>query len=830
MQNELLDILIIGCLVLLFASTYSKRGTFLVRCWSIGWLLILVHFAVQLLHPVQVFAQNLISVISIGGLIACAVLFLLPTGRKEEPRTLRNLALPLLPALTSVATVTLIVWNVNTILPHYVLVAAGEFGALVYAIRFHRDRKRVLVLLVLSVLSCSCWMLWTISHGRLDICISAILTQFYLTVAIVYMDEFRRISGGMLTVAVGLFAWAAVFPVAEFCAHLGVVDRISGEVWNVPKYFVAFGMILVLLEEEIIAANAASRNYRMLFEANPHPMWIYDRETLAFHSVNDAAVAQYGYSREEFMKMTLVDLRPTEDFDKMVQELRQAEPTQQLTGPWKHQKADGSLIQVDIATQQMHTDGRSLAFCLMQDVTERQKLHEQLVHQANHDILTGIPNRALLEDRMRQTLAHAKRHGRHAALLCLDVDRFKQINDTHGHNAGDICLKEIARRLSGRVRGIDTVARAGGEEFSVLLHEIDSVQDAQKVAADILSVLNEPIQVESYTVELTASIGIAVYPWDGHDAETLWRNADWAMYRAKNAGGNQYLCMSKEISLIVKETNELELFMRHALREGGFELYYQPMYDMQGGLCSLEALIRLRYPKHGIILPGRFIPIAEESGLIVPIGNWVLEEVCRQSSAWQSEGLLPVRIALNVSPLQLTRFDFSTHVMDVLAKYEVSPSLVGMEVTETSVMRNIADATRQITILARMGIDFSVDDFGTGYSSLAHLHKLPVQTLKIDRSFIERIAEPNGTYAIVQAIVFLAHSLKMKVVAEGVEREDQLECLRQLDCDIIQGYLFSQPLPAAEIATLLRANQVARPGHVAEVESQIQLTPQMRLA
>jgi diguanylate cyclase (GGDEF)-like protein/PAS domain S-box-containing protein len=804
MQNELLDILIIGCLVLLFASTYRKRGTFLVRCWSIGWLLILVHFAVQLFHPAHELEQNILSAVSFGALIACAVMFLLPTGRKSEPRTLRNLAIPLVPAFTSVITVLLVIWNVTAPVPHYVLVAAGEFGALVYAARFHRDRKRVLILLMLAVLGSTLWMLWTISHARLDIMVSAILMQFYLSVAIVYSDEFRRVSGGMLTVGLGLFAWALVFPLAAFCGHLGIIDRISAEVWNVPKYFVAFGMILVLLEDEIIAANAASKNYRLLFEANPHPMWIYDRESLAFQSVNDAAVKQYGYSSDEFLKMTLLDIRPTEDFDTVVKEIRQAEPAQQLTGPWRHQTRDGSLIQVDIATQQMHSEGRALAFSLMQDVTDRQKLHEQLVHQANHDILTGLPNRALLEERMRQTLAHAQRYGRHPALLCIDIDRFKQINDTYGHSAGDVCLKEIARRLAGRVRGIDTVARAGGEEFSVLLHEIDSVKDAQRVAADLLASLKTPMQAENFTVELTASIGIAVYPWDGHDAETLWRNADWAMYRAKNAGGNQFLCMSKEISLLAKETNELELHLRQALKEGGLELYYQPLYDMHGELHSLEALARLRHQKHGIVLPDRFIPVAEESGLIVPIGNWVLNEVCRQSAAWQREGLPPVRIGLNVSPLQLTRFDFASQVMEVLGKHEISPLLLGMEVTETTVMRNIADASRQITMLARMGIEFSVDDFGTGYSSLAHLHTLPVQTLKIDRSFTARIDETNGTYAIVQAIVFLAHSLKMKVVAEGVEREEQMDCLRRLDCDLVQGYLFSKPMPAAEVPSLLR--------------------------
>ena len=804
MQNELLDILMIGCLVLLFSSTYRKRETFLVRCWSIGWLLILVHFTVQLFHPRLPAGQNLLSDISIGALIACAVMFLLPTGDKSEARTLRNLALPLSAACTSITIVALQNNNVALAAPYYLLVAWGEFAAVIYAVRFHRESKRVVTLIILSIATCGNWMVWSIAHQRMDVCVSAILAQFYLTVAIVYIDEFRRISGGMLTVSVGLFAWAAVFPAAEFCDHLGIVDRISPELWNIPKYFVAFGMILSLLEEEIISANRASKNYRLLFEANPHPMWIYDRKTLAFESVNEAAVKHYGYTREQFLSMTLLDLRPTEDVDTVMRELSEAEPAQQLTGPWQHQKSDGSFVQVDIASQQMHSDGRSLAFSLIQDVTDRQKLHAQLVHQANHDILTGIPNRALMEERMLQTLAHARRHSRHAALLCIDLDRFKQINDTYGHSVGDICLKEIARRLAGRVRGIDTVARVGGEEFSVLLHEIDTRADAQRVAVDVLHALSTPIVAESYSVEMTASIGIAIYPADGSDAGTLWRNADWAMYRAKNAGGNQYLCMSQEIGVLAAEATDMELHIRHALKEDGLELYYQPIYDISGELRALEALARLHHPVHGIVLPDRFIPIAEESGLIIPIGNWVLNEVCRQSAAWRRDGLPQVQIALNVSPLQLTRFDFASHVVEVLGRHGLSPELLGMEVTETTVMRNIADASRQITLLAGMGVEFSVDDFGTGYSSLAHLHELPVQTLKIDRSFISRLCDLNGTYSIVQAIIFLAHSLKMKVVAEGVETEDQLDCLRRLDCDLIQGYLFSRPLIAKDAATLLR--------------------------
>ena len=806
MQNELLDILIIGCLVLLFGSTYRKRATLLVRCWCIGWLLILIHYSVQLFHPRDVFAQDLLSIISVGALFACAVMFLLPTGNKSEERSLRNFALPLVAAITATVITALQVYDVRATTPYYLLIACGQFALIAYAVRFHRSRKRVLAMLILAVMASSLWMLWTIAHTRLDVCVSALLMQFYLAVAIVYLYEFRRISGGMLTVSLGLFAWAAVFPSAEFCDHLGIIARISSELWNVPKYFVAFGMVLALLEEEIIAANAASKQYRMLFEANPHPMWIYDRESLAFQSVNDAALSQYGYTRQQFLAMTLMDIRPTEDFETVVKELKRAEPAQQLTGPWLHQKRDGSFIQVDIATRHMQSDGRDLAFSLVQDVTDRQRLHEQLVHQANHDILTCLPNRGLLEERMHQTLAHARRHGRRAALLCLDLDRFKQVNDTYGHNAGDACLVEVARRLAVRIRGIDTVARAGGEEFSVLLHEIDTRADAQRVAADLLAVIAKPIEADGHTIELTSSIGIAMYPADGQDADTLWRNADWAMYRAKHAGGNQFLCMSREISQLATEAAELELHIRHALKEGGLELFYQPIYDIHGQLHSLEALARLRHPEQGYVMPDRFIPIAEESGLIIPIGNWVLDQVCRQIAAWQTENLRPVQVALNVSPLQLTRFDFASCVIDTITRHHIHPEMLGMEVTETMVMRNIADATRQISVLSSMGIEFSIDDFGTGYSSLAHLHKLPVQMLKIDRSFIEKICEPNGTDSIVQAIVFLAHSLKMKVVAEGVEREDQLQCLRKLDCDLIQGFFYSRPLSAAAAAELLRAN------------------------
>ncbi len=278
------------------------------------------------------------------------------------------------------------------------------------------------------------------------------------------------------------------------------------------------------------------------------------------------------------------------------------------------------------------------------------------------------------------------------------------------------------------------------------------------------------------------------------------------MYRVKRSGGNHHVLVSEEISESTAEANELELYMRRALKEGGFEMYYQPEYGADGSFRGLEALLRLQHPRYGMVSPERFIPISEESGLIVPIGNWVLREVCRQSDEWQRQGL-KVRIAINVSPLQFMRMDFSRQVRQVLAEVGTDPELLEIEMTETTVMRNLEDVARQMRDLAELGVHFSVDDFGTGYSSLQHLHQLPIQTLKIDRTFIERVSEPQGTSALVQAILSLAHSLDLQVVAEGVEREDQAETLVRLGCDVMQGFLFAPPQPAAGIPALIRAGR-----------------------
>jgi len=806
MQSELLDIIIIGCLVLLFAATYRKRATPMVRLWTIGWVIVLLHFVVLLFHPSNPTAQKLLSAVSLTALIACGMTFLLAIRTNDDATEAPTLSL-VFAGLGAVGIILLQIWGVSSPLAYALLAISGGIFWYPYALSLRRIPLFVRLLLVSSTLANTAWLFWTIHDKRPDIGVSAILSQIFLSVGLVYVATFRRFSAGTVTMVFGMLAWAAVFPIGEFCDHLGILGEIGPELWNVPKYFVAFGMILFLLEEEMVSVNNVSQHYRLLFDANPHPMWTYDRSTLAFQKVNDAAVAKYGYTREEFLRMNLRDVNVggyADDFLEKVRQVGIGRSSRKLPFPIQHQTRDGSRFFVEIATHHLKTDGQDLALALVSDVTERHELHERLFHQANNDLLTGLSNRAWFEDKLHATFSNPDRQNRPTALLCLDLDRFKQINDTYGHPVGDACLQEVAKRLATFARSHGSVARVGGEEFSLLLDRIEAPEDADQIANDLLILIQVPVQANGYWIELTASIGVAVSPTDGLDAPALWRNADAAMYRAKQAGGNQFLGISPEGSQLAAQANEMEILLRRALRQGGFEVHYQPLYTIQGELHSLEALVRLRGSDNALISPGLFIPVAEERGLIVPLGSWVVNEVCRQTAVWIGQGLSVVNVALNVSPLQITRPDFSTYVIGLLATHNLDPHLLGIEITETAMMRNVGEASRQIESLARFGIAFSVDDFGTGYSSFGQIDKLSVQRLKIDRSFIERICFQEGTYSIVEAIILMAHSLRMEVVAEGVETQEQWDCLRQLNCDVVQGFLFSRPLPASEIPAVLR--------------------------
>ena len=455
-------------------------------------------------------------------------------------------------------------------------------------------------------------------------------------------------------------------------------------------------------------------------------------------------------------------------------------------------------------------DNVSFALENFERADEKTKADERIEYLASHDSLTKLPNRDMFNELLRHAIEGASRHQRSLALLFIDLDRFKVINDLLGHDAGDMLLLEVANRLRSVLRASDVVARLGGDEFVVLLEETAERNDVERIAGLLLSALGRPTQLSGHECHATASIGIAMYPSDGLDAQTLTKNADMAMYLAKEDGKNAFRFFSKEIKAQSIERLTLESALRRALEREQFSLHYQPKIDMTSGqITGVEALLRWAHPELGLVSPAQFIPLAEETGLIVPIGRWVLKEACAQNMAWQRHGLRPVTIAVNLSPRQFADGQLLHDVDEALLASGMSPVLLQLEVTESMVMRNVPRAIRVLDAIQSRGIRLAIDDFGTGYSSMSLMKQFPIDTIKIDRSFVRDLAEDSEDQAIAQAIISMGKALGMTVVAEGVETVEQREFLRAHACDEMQGYLFSKPLPPRELAELLRLTAVA---------------------
>jgi diguanylate cyclase len=424
--------------------------------------------------------------------------------------------------------------------------------------------------------------------------------------------------------------------------------------------------------------------------------------------------------------------------------------------------------------------------------------------------LTGLPNRTLLDDRLAQAIAHADRDSQEVAVLVVDLDRFKRINDSLGHRAGDELLCEVARRLSALMTSIDTVARVGGDEFVIVMSPLAQHADAEAVARRVIEALQGPVRAGGVDVYVSPSIGIAFYPGDGTSVQTLVAQADAAMYAAKQTGRNAYRCFTAGMDAITRERLALENDLRQALAAQQFELHYQPKVDTATGqIHSAEALIRWRHPKRGLIGPDEFIPLAEECGLIGPIGEWVVREACRQCKSWQSEGLPPLRVAVNVAATQFRQGNLLQMVRRALEDAKLEPRFLEVELTESAVMTDPEDSIGILEHLSRLGVLVSVDDFGTGYSSMSYLRRFPIDKLKIDRSFIREVMSRPDDASIVRAIVSLAHSLRLKVVAEGVETGEQLGFLRNVGCDQYQGFHFSPPVAAAAFGEMVRQQRDA---------------------
>jgi diguanylate cyclase (GGDEF)-like protein/PAS domain S-box-containing protein len=542
-------------------------------------------------------------------------------------------------------------------------------------------------------------------------------------------------------------------------------------------------------------------SFRLLFDSNPVPMIVCSLDGGRVIAVNDAAAQHYGYSRAAFEKLSIDNLQA---FDTDPPWVRTGSGDEQAARTWKHVRADGTLIDLAIYSRELVHDDKPAVLLALMDITERKRAEARLAFLAQHDALTGLPNRKLLRQQMDEMLMHMKRSSDKVAVLVLGLDHFKSVNDTLGHGIGDKLLRAVAKRLRSVLRDDDIVARLNSDEFAIVQSGLARPEDAAQLCRRLLQAIDDPYLLDGNSVVIGATIGIAMAPSDGDDPEKLLKNADMALSRAKNEMRGTFSYFETGMDARAQTRRKIEIELRDAIQRDVLQPYYQPLIDLSTGrVTGFEALVRWPHPERGMIAPSEFIPIAEETGLINALGRLMLRHACRDAASWPED----VRVAVNLSPLQFRVGNVLSLVMDALKESGLSPKRLELEITETLVLEKSSQVLATLHALRALGVRISMDDFGTGYSSLSYLRSFPFDKIKIDQSFIRDLAANHEAQAIVRSIISLGKGLGVTITAEGVETEAEFRCLRAEGCHEGQGYLFSRPRPNAEIVALLRAQR-----------------------
>jgi diguanylate cyclase (GGDEF)-like protein/PAS domain S-box-containing protein len=818
-DGPLVDIVLLGLLVVFFGIQQRSRPQLYFRYWFAGWIMVFLSFLaweVKFLTPLGNAVDHFLKLecLLTGGL-AFLLSFVVRQRRGRRTALLGLIVAIPASALLQFADAQSPRPSMLYLLIFLVQVAFFRLASLMLPTDWTKRRTA----LGINGLLFGFLMFVSAHNGSRHEIEQWLLAQVFTSVGLLYAGTGARRSLDRVIGTVAFLVWGMLYPVGFLLLHSPAILHVLYELWDIPKYAVGFAMTLRIFEggrtDMVRLADGYKvlyEDFRLLYEHHPLPMWIYDPATTLFLSANTAATESYGYAPDEFLRMSVEQIRqpnesPALDAGQRAEDVEEAEPSAQEGSARRvrHRRKNGSTLAVELTEHEILFQGREARFVLAVDVTEREKLNRELFHQAQHDALTGLPNRLMLDDRIEQCLLRSSREHKKAVLLTMDADRFKLINDTYGHLVGDETLKAISDRLKLRIRSVDTIARTGGEEFTAIIGGLNSSEDAEKIAAMLVRLFDTPLNLPAQDMKVSISVGGAVYPDDATDIDTLRKRSDQALYHAKRMGRNRYALASREVCASFDQAMAVEMALREALRTDGFTLHFQPIYDSNGVALHFEALLRMTDHNLGVFPPNLFIPIAEECGLIVPIGNWVLDQACHHLAEWRLLGFREASIAINISGKQLLQKGFGDSVIQRLQQHGLPAAALLLELTETSLMTEpglIRDAMEE---LADLGIRFAIDDFGTGYSSLARLADLPISLIKIDKSFTAQLEVARRGDGIVTAIIQMAQTLMVQVVAEGVETEGQLNLLLRRGCDLFQGFYLAHPLTAEDVVLAIEA-------------------------